>query len=194
MLRAHSMMIDISRWLSWLAGAAILFGCAVPVAIDVIARMLIGRALLQSVELSGYAMAACIGLGMGWTAATNANVRVDIVTARLPRRYRIVTDVLASLAIAATALALAGYSYGVLAESWRLGARSESTLMVPMVLPQGIWWVGLVWFAVVACLVPVLAFLRILQRDLAGAEALIGSPSLKQELERGGIRIEGHGA
>ena len=75
----------ISRWLAWVAGAVILFGCAVPVAIDVIARAVLGRTLVESFEISGYALAVCIGLGMGYTVTTKANIRVDILTARLPR-------------------------------------------------------------------------------------------------------------
>lgn len=184
----------LSRWLAWIAGAVILVGCAVPISIDVVSRAVIGRTVLESFEISGYALAACIGLGMGYTVTTKANIRVDILTARLPHKLRLLTDLAAALALAVTAVALAWYTYGVLAESWRLNARSTSTLQVPLILPQGIWWLGFVWFASVACLTPVLAVMRLLQRQPDGAEALISNADLADEMSQIGIDTGERGA
>lgn len=177
----------ISRWLAWAAGAIILFGSAVPIAIDVIARATVGRTVVESFEISGYALAACIGLGLGYTVTTRANVRVDILTARLPRSMRLCVDLFASVVLAVTAVFAAWYSFGVLEETWRLGARSISTLQVPLILPQSVWWIGFFWFATVACLTPVLAAARLLAKDLSGAEALISNPQLSEEIEEIGI-------
>ncbi len=177
----------ISRWLAWVAGAIVLFGSAVPIAVDVIARATLGRTLLESFEMSEYALAACIGLGMGYTVTTRANVRVDILTARLPRAVRLYVDLFASITLAATAVACSWYAFGVLEETWRLDARSISTLQVPLILPQGVWWIGFFWFATIACLTPVLATARLLARDLNGAEALISNPQLSDEMEEIGI-------
>lgn len=185
---------NLSRWLAWAAGAVILFGCALPISIDVVSRALIGRTLLESFEVSGYALAACIGLGMGYTVTSKANIRVDILTAKLPRRIRLFFDLVASVALATTAFALAWYSFSVLEESWRLGARSQSTLQVPLILPQGVWWLGFVWFATVACLTPLLAVSRLLVRDLDGAEALISNPELIDEIEDIGIDTGARGS
>lgn len=178
---------SISRWFAWLAGAVILFGCALPISIDVISRALVGRTIVESFEIAGYALAACIGLGMGYTVTSKANVRVDILTARLPRGLRLAVDLIASLALAVTAFAFAYYTFDVLAESWRLGARSVSTLQVPLILPQSIWWIGFAWFATVACLTPILAFIRLFSRDMDGAEALISNPDLMDEMKESGI-------
>lgn len=177
----------ISRWLAWVAGAVILFGCAVPVAIDVFARAIIGRTLVESFEISGYALAVCIGLGMGYTVTTKANIRVDILTARLPRTVRLPFDLLASVSLAITALAFAWYSFDVLQESWRLDARSISNLQTPLLLPQSIWWVGLAWFATVAVLTPLYAIARLMRGDVDKAETLVGAPGLLEELRESGI-------
>ena len=165
----------------------ILFGCAVPISIDVICRAIIGRTVLESFEISGYALAACIGLGLGFTVTTKANIRVDILTARLPRELRLVVDLVAAFALAVTAVAFAWYAFGVLAESWRLGARSQSTLQVPLILPQGLWWAGFFWFATVACLTPVFAMLRLWARDADGAAELISNADLSEEMSQIGI-------
>ena len=72
----RELSLRVSQWMAWIAGAVILFGSAVPVTIDVISRAVLGRTLLESFEFSEYALAACIGLGMGYTVTTRANVRV----------------------------------------------------------------------------------------------------------------------
>lgn len=180
----------ISRWLAWAAGGVILFGSAVPVAIDVVARATIGRTLVESFEISEYALAACIGLGMGYTVTTRANVRVDILTARLPRSIRLYVDLFAALMLALTAVACAWYSFGVLEETWRLGARSISTLQVPLIIPQTIWWIGFFWFATIACLTPIFAIERLWAKDPSGTEALISNPQLTDEIEEIGIDLK----
>lgn len=187
-----SKLVDgVSRWFAWLAGAVILFGCALPISIDVISRLVLGRTVVESFEISGYALAACIGLGMGYTVTSKANVRVDVLTARLPRGLRLAIDLLASLALAVTAFAFAYYTFDVLIESIKLDARSVSTLQVPLILPQSIWWLGFAWFATVACITPILALIRIMSRDLKGAEILISNPDLSDEMKEIGIETEG---
>lgn len=185
----HELTSKISTWLAWAAGAVILFGCAVPIAIDVVSRAAFGRTIVESFEISSYAFAACIGLGMGYTVSSKANIRVDILTAKLPRRLRLGFDMVAALALAVTAVALAYYTFDVLAESWNLGARSQSTLQVPLILPQSLWWAGFVWFATVACLTPLFAAARLLARDPDGAEALISNPDLMDEIKDIGIDV-----
>lgn len=190
MTRLYDISATFSRWLAWLAGAIILFGCAVPISIDVLSRAILGRTMLESFEISGYAFAACIGLGMGFTVTSKANIRVDILTAKLPPKLRLTFDIVAALALAVTALALAWYSFDVLEKSWKLGARSTSTLQVPLLLPQSVWWIGFVWFATIACLTPMMAILRIFARDTAGAEALISAPALSEEIADIGIDLK----
>jgi TRAP-type C4-dicarboxylate transport system permease small subunit len=191
MQQAHDLTARISRWLAWVAGAFILLGCAVPITIDVATRAILGRTVLESFEISSYAFAACIGLGMGYTVTSKANIRVDILSARLPRNLRLGFDMVAALSLAALAVALAWYALDVLSQSWKLGARSQSTLRVPLLLPQMIWWLGFVWFATVACLTPVFAMLRFMARDLEGVEALISNPDLSEEIMDIGIDVTG---
>ncbi len=177
----------ISRLLAWLAGGIILFGCALPISIDVLSRLLLNRTLVESFEISGYALAACIGLGLGYTVTTKANVRIDFLTAKLPWRLRMAADLLAALALALLALALAWFAWGVLQQSWSQDARSLSTLRVPLYLPQGLWWIGLFWFACVALLSPLIAILRLLRGESREAEGLLSSAALTEEIEQAGL-------
>jgi Tripartite ATP-independent periplasmic transporters, DctQ component len=90
----------ISRIFAWVAGAIILFGCAFLITIDVITRYFFKRGMVESFEISGYALAASIGLGMAFTVTQKANIRVDILLDALPDPVRIACDLVASLALA----------------------------------------------------------------------------------------------
>lgn len=183
----------VSRWLAWLAGAVILFGCAVPITIDVLARYFLNRSAVESFEISGFGLAACIGLGMAFTVTTKAHIRVDFAVARLPFPLRAACDLLAACVLAVVAAALAWFAWKTLSQSWAMGARSISTLRLPMVIPQGIWWIGLFWFACVAVLAPLRAVLRLLRGDRAGFEDLVGSADVEAEIEEAVQAAEGRG-
>ncbi|WP_108483761.1 TRAP transporter small permease subunit [Oceaniglobus ichthyenteri] len=173
----------MSRWLAWVAGAVILFGCAVPITIDVASRFFFNRSAVESFEISGYGLAACIGLGLAFTVTTKAHIRVDFLVAKLPFPLRAMCDLAAAVALAVVAAALAWFAWGTLAQSWAMGARSMSHLQIPIVIPQGLWWIGLFWFACMAVLAPVQAVLRLIRGDRAGFEAAIGSADLDAEID-----------
>ncbi|MDW4499384.1 TRAP transporter small permease subunit [Sulfitobacter sp. D35] len=173
----------VSRWLAWLAGAVILFGCAVPITIDVAMRYFVGRSAVESFEISGYGLAVCIGLGMAHTVTTKAQIRVDFIAARFPFPIRAACDLLAASALALVAAALAWFTWGTLQQSWSMDARSMSRLRIPLYIPQGLWWLGLLWFACVAVLAPVQAVIRLMRGDRAGFEAAVGSADLNAEID-----------
>jgi TRAP-type C4-dicarboxylate transport system permease small subunit len=176
----------ISRILAWIAGAIILVGCAGLITIDVVTRYFFKRGMVESFEISGYALAACIGLGMAFSVTSKANIRVDILLDALPDKVRVLCDILASLSLTIIAVTLAWFTFGTLQQSWSMNAKSVSVLQTPMILPQGIWWVGLFWFACMAVLVPVQAIARLIARDRNGFDGLIGSLRVAEEIEQAG--------
>lgn len=180
----------VSRILAWLAGALILFGCSGLISIDVVTRLIFRRGVVESFELSGYALAAAVGLGLAFTVTSKANVRVDILLDALPRRLRAPCDLIAALALSVIALALAWFCWKTLDQSLSMHARSNSTLQVPMALPQAIWWVGIFWFACVALLIPVQAMVRLFRQDGAGFDALIGSLRVTEEISQAGLEAK----
>jgi TRAP-type C4-dicarboxylate transport system permease small subunit len=177
----------ISRLLAWVAGAIILFGCSGLITIDVITRYFFKRGMVESFEISGYALAACIGLGMAFTVTSKTNIRVDILLDALPDRLRVACDIVASLSLALIATALAWYAFGTLQQSWSMNAKSVSMMQTPMILPQGIWCAGLFWFACMAILIPVQAIARLLRGDRPGFNVMIGSLRVTEEIEQAGV-------
>ncbi len=145
-------------------------------------RYFFNQSAIDSFEISSYGLAACIGLGMAYTVTTKAHIRVDFLVARLPFPLRAACDLLAALALALVAAALAWFAWGTVAQSWSMGARSMSQMRVPLILPQGLWWIGLFWFACMAVLAPVQAVLRLMRGDRAGFEAAVGSSDIDAEI------------
>lgn len=187
--RAHSQgsPIDrISRWLAWIAGGVVLLGCGGLITIDVITRAIFRRGMVESFELSGYALAVAVGLGLAFTVTQKSNIRVDIALEPLPRALRRGFDLLAAIALALVAVALAWFAWGTLAQSWQMDAKSVTTLQTPMVIPQGLWWLGIMWFAIVAVLAPIRAAMCWLARDTAGFDARIGSLRIEEEISQAG--------
>lgn len=176
----------ISRIMAWVAGAVILVGCGGLISIDVVTRFLFRRGMVESFELSGYALAIAIGLGLAFTVTSKANVRVDILLDALPRQMRVVADLIAALALALIALALAWFCWTTVAQSLAMNAKSVSSLQMPMAAPQAIWWAGIFWFAFVAVLIPVQAVIRLFANDRRGFDALIGSLRVTEEIEQAG--------
>jgi TRAP-type C4-dicarboxylate transport system permease small subunit len=184
----------ITRWLAWIAGATILLGCGGLITIDVVTRAIFRRGVVESFELSGYALAVGIGLGLASTVTAKANIRVDILLDLFPRGLRRAADLLAAIALAVIAVALAWYCWGTVQQSWRMDAKSVSSLQTPMVIPQGLWWIGIFWFAVVAVLAPIRALRRLLAGDVAGFDARIGSLRVEEEISQSGApRRDRHG-
>ncbi|MFM7345570.1 MAG: TRAP transporter small permease subunit [Tagaea sp.] len=177
----------ISRLLAWAAGACILFGCGLLISLDVITRAIFRRGVVESFEISGYAFADAIGLGMAFAVASKSHIRVDIALGALPKGWRAPCDLLASAALALIALALAWYCWGTLAQSIDMNAKSVSTLQTPMALPQSVWFAGLFWFAAMAVIVTLQALARLLAGDRAGFEALVGSLRVDEEIEQAGV-------
>ena len=175
----------ISRILAWVGGAIILVGCSGLITIDVVTRYLFKRGMVESFEISGYALAACIGLGFATTSKTH--IRVDILLDAFPRPVRVAFDLLSALSLALLAVALAWFCWGTLAQSMAMNAKSVSALQTPMALPQSVWWVGIFWFACVAVMLPVQAVLRLMAGDGPGFDALIGSLRVTDEISQAGV-------
>ncbi|WP_114376192.1 TRAP transporter small permease subunit [Elioraea thermophila] len=179
----------VTRVLAWASGAIILAGCGLLITVDVVTRAIFRRGMVESFELSGYALAVAIGLGAAWTVTSKGNIRVDILLERLPTALRRGLDLVAALAFAIVAAALAWFAFGTLAYSWSIDARSVATLRTPLWLPQALWWAGLAWLAIVALLTPILALRALVARDAASFDRLIGPTRVEEEIAEAGTPL-----
>lgn len=176
----------LSRYLAWLSGGILLIGCAGSITLDVVLRYFLNRTVVESFEISGYAFAAAVALGMAYTVSCKSNIRIDLVANRLPLPLRVALDLVAHLAILVVAGTIAWYALQTWLQSLKLDAKSITILQVPLILPQGIWLLGLIWFALFAALIAWHSARLLLRGDLAGVQQLIGPATLREEIEQAG--------
>ena len=109
------------------------------------------------------------------------HVRIDALYQLLPRKLAAACDLIAIGALLAFASLIAWHGAGVLAQSWQLGARSNSSLAVPLAVPQALWWLGYAGFVACAVLLLLRAVSAMWAGDLATANRLIGARSIEEE-------------
>jgi len=164
-----------------LGGGLLILAAALLVSVDVTLRKLANTTLGGADELSGYALA----IGSTWSFAfvllARGHVRIDALYQLLPRKLAAACDLIAIGALLAFASLIAWHGAGVLAQSWQLGARSNSSLAVPLAVPQALWWLGYAGFVACAVLLLLRAVSAMWAGDLATANRLIGARSIEEE-------------
>ncbi len=164
-----------------LAGGLLMLVAAVLVSVDVLLRKLASVTLGGADELSGYALA----IGSTWSFAFvllhRGNVRIDALYQHLPRVLAAACDLLAISALLGFVSLVAWHGSDVLAQSWTLGARSNSALAVPLVVPQALWWLGYAWFVLCGVVLLLRSLLAFGAADWAGVNRLIGARSIEEE-------------
>lgn len=164
-----------------LVGGGMILAAAIVVSVDVVLRKLASTTLGGADELSGYALA----IGSAWSFAFvllhRGNVRIDALYQYLPRPLAAACDLLAVASLLGFVSVVAWHGAGVMTQSWRMNAHSNSSLAVPLVVPQALWWAGYAWFVVCASALLLRALLPFLARDWAGVNRLIGARSIEEE-------------
>ena len=164
-----------------LGGGLLILAAALLVSVDVTLRKLANTTLGGADELSGYALA----IGSTWSVAfvllARGHVRIDALYQLLPRKLAAACDLIAIVALLAFASLIAWHGAGTLAQSWQLGARSNSSLAVPLAVPQALWWIGYLGFVICAVLLLARALAAMWAGDLAAANRLIGARSIEED-------------
>lgn len=179
----------VSRWLAWVGGALLLL-CAILVSLDVVFRALLKATFFESFELSTYAFAIATSLGMSYALASRAHIRIEAAYILMPVRWRGWLDVVAYAVLAACAAVLLYWCGMAVLGNLQSGARSNSSLAVPLVVPQAVWLLGLAWFALLALLHALYGAWLCLRGQPEAAHQRLGVSSLEDEIRASGAREE----
>src|SRR5215207_5176476 len=140
-----------SLWGLWFGGALVL-AAAVLIGIDVLMRKFLARSIGGADELAGYSLAIGTAWGLGAALLDRAHIRIDSLYMLFPLRLRLLLDLIA-LALFLTFFGLmAWHGWGVVEQSWTSGSRSQSALETPTVIPQLVWFAGVIGFLCVGVL------------------------------------------
>ena len=168
--------------LVWFGGALLILA-AVIVTIDVVLRKLFNISMAGADELSGYALGIATMLSLSYALLHRANIRVDALYQHLPAWLRAVLD------IVGTALLIAFLGY----VSWRGGlllldtidnqSRSITPLRTPLVIPQALWYVGIVLAVLTGVVLIVASLVALIRRDWLTVHRLMGVKALDEQID-----------
>lgn len=171
-----------AQWGLWFGGAIILLA-AILIGVDVLMRKFLARSIGGADELAGYALAIGTTWGLGAALLDRAHIRIDSLYVLFPQKLRLALDAIALVLLVGFFGLIGWHGWGVVAQSWTSGSRSQSALETPTVLPQAIWIAGLAVFVLVGAFLLVNALRLGLAGDLRGMAQLISTRSAEEEVE-----------
>lgn len=180
--RFHAMVAAISLWMARIGGL-MLVGSAVVITMEILARKVIHIPFSVGTELSSYALAISASWSFSYALLNRAHVRIDVIRNWTPPTVRFCLDVLALGSLGGVAMILAWFAWDTVDTSWTLGARENTSLGTLLVIPQGLWFVGLIWFAFVCLEQLGLVALAIMKGNRAGAAAIVTPPDVADEID-----------
>ena len=148
-MNLYGLINNSAKYAAQIGGAAIL-ASAFLVSLEVFFRNLGVDMRLHSFELTNYAFAVAVAFSFSYAVTQRAHIRIDALYQLMPVSIRAVLDVFSLLLLAVLSTGMAYYAWKVVVYSAQLGARPNSTLNIPLSVPQGLWALGLTWFALVS--------------------------------------------
>jgi len=182
MRNVESITTAISLWMARLGGGALL-GVALLICLEVVLRMLRIGNMSVGTELGSYALALGATWSLAYVVLERGHVRVDVIARQLPQAPRTMLDLLALSSLAVVGAVLSTGAWGMVSTSLRLGSLSNTTLGIPLAIPQALWTLGLIWFTLVAIGRTIQALRALLRSDMNEAARVAASPSSDEEVE-----------
>lgn len=167
-------IVQIGGW-SVLAAAAL-------VTYDVITRKVFNISIAGADEISGYVFAVSTACAFSYALLSRANIRIDLVYNWLPEPMKRICDLLSILSMAGFLGVVTYYAYGLAADAWTYGSRSITPLQTPLMIPQTLWVIGLALSVVTASILFVAALWFFLRGKSDQTAALVGIPTLNEEI------------
>ena len=165
-------------------GGAMLLVASVLICIDITLRYTMSITLGGADELSGYALAISSAWGFSSALLSRSHIRIDTVYVRIKSiRARAMLDLISLGTLLGFFGMVTWYAWGVVKQSWDSSSRSLSAIEMPLIIPQGLWFAGLLFFVALSALLLVRGLLAFLSGNYAGLFALIGSKSALAEAE-----------
>ena len=145
MKRLYLFADQISRGAAWFGGGLLLLAAAI-ITTDVIARKLFQVSMGGSDELAGYTLAIATSWGLSFTLMRRANIRIDALYMRLPKRVTAWFDLIALVLMGFFMAFVAWFASRLWLGSIQMQSTSNTPLQTPLMIPQGLWLAGFVLF------------------------------------------------
>lgn len=129
---------------------AIFLLLSVVVAVETLSRKLFNVSLQGADELGGYALAVGSTIAFSLALMGRAHIRVDVFHERFPRGVQAALNWLSVASLAGFGAFVAWVAFKVIGDTLAYGSTAQTPWATPLILPQSVWYAGLVVFALVA--------------------------------------------
>jgi TRAP-type C4-dicarboxylate transport system permease small subunit len=169
--------------------------CALFITLDVLCRNFLGFSSSATVEITGYMLAGGIAWSLGHALAERAHIRVDVLANRMPVGARAWLHLISLALLAVFAGFITWAAWHLVSESIMFDAHDNTALRVPLVVPQGIWAIGITAFMAMVAALLVETVLTLAAGRGVDLDALLGARTFQDEtaeaLEAVGMAREG---
>lgn len=179
--RALRLSETVSR-LAIRVGGGLIILISLLITVEIVLRKTRNLSTGSTDELSGYALAISFTWALSYTLHQRAHVRIDVLYTRVGPALRAWLDCLSIISLTIFSVTLTYFCWRVLQDSLLLGAVSNTTLAIPLWIPQGLWLLGMVLFSLSSLLLSVLCLHALMIGDRARIFALAGSRTTDEEL------------
>ncbi|HUH40238.1 MAG TPA: TRAP transporter small permease [Castellaniella sp.] len=179
----------IARIVSIIAGYALL-ALSMLIAFDVVVRKLFNTSSIGADEIGGYIVAIMAAFGFTYALLQHAHTRIDVFYQWMSTPVRVVANLVAMAGLSSYAGFIAWRAWGTLMESIEYSSTANTPLRTPQWIPQSIWFIGLLFFAVVSLLLLLHAIRLVMQGRARESLQLYGPQTLEEEIERERLEVE----
>jgi TRAP-type C4-dicarboxylate transport system permease small subunit len=123
---------------------------SVVVTVETISRKLFNVSLQGADELGGYALAVGSTIAFSLALMGRNHIRVDVFHGRFPRSMQAAMNWISIVTLAAFGAFIAWIAFKVIGDTLQYGSTAQTPWATPLIWPQGVWYAGLVVFALVA--------------------------------------------
>jgi TRAP-type C4-dicarboxylate transport system permease small subunit len=128
----------------------IFLALSVVVAVETISRKMFNVSIQGADELGGYALAVGSTIAFSLALMGRNHIRVDVFHDKFPRSMQAALNWLSIVALAAFGAFIAWIAFKVIGDTMQYRSTAQTPWATPLIWPQGVWYVGLVIFALVA--------------------------------------------
>ncbi len=169
-----------ARLLALLAGWWLLI-LSFATCVEIVGRKFFSFSLQGIDEVGGYTTAIVSALAFAWALVSKSHTRVDFLLSKMPLGLRSLLNATAFALLAGLAVFAAWRGWAVLEDTLEFDARAVTPLGTPLWIPQSLWLLGMVAFAVVAVALGTHAVWLLLV-DRARLNRLYGPMTLDEEV------------
>jgi TRAP-type C4-dicarboxylate transport system permease small subunit len=155
--------------------------CAAFITIDVLCRNLGGFSSSATTEITSYMLAFGVAWGLAHALATRSHIRIDVLVNRLPVGLRQYLHAFALILLTGLSLFITWCAWHLVDESIFFNAKDTSALAIPLVIPQGLWAIGITMLAVFAVVLLLEIFCLLVMGNAAEIDRLLGPRGYQEE-------------